>query len=136
MNDLAEITEFAKRYAKAWCSQNPESVAAFFAERGSISINNGPPAVGRAAIAKEAQAFMTTFPDMVVTFDKLEPRDGGVAFHWTLTGTNTGPGGTGKKVRISGYELWKIDNDGLIAESKGHFDSAEYERQLKEDIDR
>ncbi len=32
---------------------------------------------------------------------------------------------------ISGYELWKIDNDGLIGESKGHFDSAEYERQLK-----
>ena len=23
----------------------------------------------------------------------------------------------GKRVRISGYELWKIDNDGLIAES-------------------
>jgi hypothetical protein len=36
-----------------------------------------------------------------------------------------------KRVRISGYELWKIDNDGLIGESKGHFDSAEYERQLK-----
>ena len=131
-----ELEKFAERYAKAWCSQNPDSVAAFFAERGSISINNGPPAVGRAAIAKEAQAFMTTFPDMVVTFDKLEPRDGGVAFHWTLTGTNTGSGGTGKKVRISGYELWKIDNDGLIAESKGHFDSAAYERQLKEGIDR
>ena len=136
MNDLAEITEFAKRYAKAWCGQNPESVAAFFAERGSISINNGPPAVGRAAIAKEAQAFMTTFPDMVVTFDKLDSQPNATAFHCTLTGTNTGSGGTGKKVRISGYELWKIDNDGLIAESKGHFDSAAYERQLKEGIDR
>ena len=130
MNNLTVLNNFAKRYAEAWCSQNPESVAAFFAERGSISINNGPPAVGRAAIAKEAQAFMTTFPDMVVTFDKLEPRGDANAFHWTLTGTNTGPGGTGKRVRISGYELWKIDNDGLIAESKGHFDAADYERQL------
>ena len=74
MNDRAELDKFANRYAKAWCSQDPESVAAFFAERGSISINNGPPAVGRAAIAKEAQAFMTTFPDMVVTVDKLEQR--------------------------------------------------------------
>jgi uncharacterized protein (TIGR02246 family) len=131
MNDLAELRKFAQRYAKAWCSQDPKKVAAFFAERGSISINNGPPAVGRAAIAKEAQAFMTTFPDMVVTFDKLEAQQGGIAFHWTLTGTNTGPGGTGKRVRISGYELWKIGNDGLIGESKGHFDSAEYERQLR-----
>ena len=124
------LTEFGKRYAEAWCSQNPESVAAFFAKRGSISINNGPPAVGRTAIAKEAQAFMTTFPDMIVTFDKLELRPGVSAFHWTLTGMNTGPGGTGNRIRISGYELWQIDNDGLIAESKGHFDSAEYERQL------
>ena len=74
---------------------------------------------------------MTTFPDMIVTFDKLEPAADGTRFHWTLTGTNTGPGGTGKRVRISGYELWKIDNDGLIGESKGNFDAAEYERQLK-----
>jgi predicted ester cyclase len=75
---------------------------------------------------------------VIVTFDKLERStpDGGrssydAVFHWTLTGTNTGPSGSGKRVRISGYELWKIDNNGLIAESKGHFDSAEYERQLK-----
>jgi steroid delta-isomerase-like uncharacterized protein len=129
------LTEFAERYAKAWCSQNTDSVAAFFAERGSISINNGPPAVGRAAIAREAQAFMTTFPDMIVTFDKLEPRGNRTAFHWTLTGTNTGPGGTGKHVRISGYELWQIGDDGLIAQSEGHFDAAEYERQLKHGVD-
>jgi predicted ester cyclase len=132
---MSELDDFAIRYAKAWCSQDPEKVAAFFTERGSIRINNGPPAVGRAAIAKEAQAFMTTFPDMVVTFDNLEAQPNATAFHWTLTGTNTGPCGTGKPVRISGYELWKIDNDGLIAESKGHFDSAEYERQLKHGVD-
>ena len=131
MSDLAELKKFAKRYANAWCSQDPEKVATFFAERGLISINNGPPAVGRVAIAKEAQAFMRTFPDMVVTFDKLEPQGDRTAFHWTLIGTNTGPGGTGNKVRISGNELWKLDPDGLIAESKGHFDSADYERQLK-----
>src|SRR5437016_4626684 len=130
-----KLKEFAQRYAKAWCSQNPESVAAFFTERGSISINNGPPAVGRVAIAREAQTFMTAFPDMVVTKDKVMHDEEGTKFHWTLTGTNTGPGGTGKRVRISGYELWKIDNDGLVAESKGHFDSADYERQLKEGVD-
>ena len=125
------LTEFATRYAKAWCSQNPESVAAFFAENGSIRINNGPPAVGRRRLPGKRKRFMTTFPDMIVTFDKLELRRDRTAFHWTLTGTNTGPGGTGKHVRISGYELWKMDNDGLIAESKGNFDAAEYDRQLK-----
>jgi len=132
MNDPAELTKFAKRYAEAWCSQNPESAAAFFAENGSLSVNDGPPAVGRAAIAEEAQAFMTTSPDMIVTMDKVVHDEEGTKFHWTLMGTNTGPGGTGKCVRISGYELWKIDNDGLIGESKGHFDAAvDYERQLR-----
>jgi predicted ester cyclase len=128
MVDLAELRKFARRYAEAWCSHNPESVAAFFAKNASISVNNRPPA----AIGDVARGFMRDFPDMIVTFDKLEPRGDRVAFHWTLTGTNTGPGGTGKRVRISGYELWKIDNDGLIAESEGHFDAADYERQLKD----
>jgi len=131
VNDPAELRKFAQRYADAWCSQDPKKVAAFFAENGSIRINNGPPAVGRAAIAREAEAFMTTFPDMIVAFDKLEPQPNGTEFHWTLTGTNTGPGGTGNKVRISGCELWKIDNDGLIGESKGNFDAADYARQLR-----
>src|SRR5207244_1491164 len=106
---MTELHDFAQRYAKAWCSQDPAKVAAFFAERGSLSVNNGPAAVGRAAIAREAEAFMTTFPDMTVTFDKLEPQPNATAFHWTLTGTNTGPGGGGKPVRISGYELWQMD---------------------------
>ena len=131
MNVLAEITAFAKRYAKAWCSQNPESVAAFFGENGSLSVNDGPPAVGRASIAEVARGFMRDLPDMIVTMDDVTHESDGTKFHWTLTGTNTGPGGTGKHLRISGYELWTFDNDGLIAESKGHFDSAEYERQLK-----
>jgi hypothetical protein len=38
MNDLAELDKFAKRYAKSWCSQNPQSVAAFYAENGSLSV--------------------------------------------------------------------------------------------------
>ena len=135
MNDLTELTRFAKRYAEAWCSQDPEKVAALYTDNGSLSVNDGPRAVGRAAIADEAQGFMTTFPDMVVTVDNLSRDSEGTKFDWTLTGTNTGPGGTRKRVRISGYELWKIDNDGLIAESKGHFDSAEYDRQLQHGAD-
>ena len=81
-----------------------------------------------------ARGFMRDFPDMIVTFDKLETHADRTAFRWTLIGTNTGRGGTGNRVRISGYELWKIDNEGLIGESKGHFDSADYERQLKEGV--
>jgi predicted ester cyclase len=135
VNDLTKITTFAKRYAEAWCSQKPESVAAFFAENGSLSVNDGPPAVGHAAIAEVARGFMHDLPDMIVTMDDVTNKTDAMKFHWTLTGTNAGPGGTGKRLRISGYELWKIDEDGFIAESRGHFDSAEYERQLKVGVD-
>jgi hypothetical protein len=130
--DSTKLLEFGKKYTAAWCSQNPASVAVFFAETGSLKINDGPPSVGRAAITAAAQGFMTTFPDMVVTMDSVSLGAGGRAVYWwTLTGTNTGPGGTGKAVRISGYEEWTFGLDGLIAESKGHFDEAEYSRQLK-----
>jgi predicted ester cyclase len=126
-----ELNDFAERYANAWCSHNPESVAVFFAENGSLSVNDGPPAVGRIAIAEIARGFMRNFPDLTVTMDRLTIAPNRAMFHWTLAGTNTGPGGTAKRIRISGYELWGIDNDGLISKSKGHFDAAEYERQLK-----
>jgi uncharacterized protein (TIGR02246 family) len=123
-----ELGKFAERYAKAWCSQNPRSVAAFFAEDGLLQVNSDAPAVGRAAIAEIAREFMQDFPDMTVTFDKLEPHRDRTAFHWTLTGTNAR---TGNPVRISGYELWRIDNAGLIAESSGHFNVEDYQRQLR-----
>jgi hypothetical protein len=47
-----------------------------------------------------------------------------------LTGTNTGPGGTGNAVRVSGIEVWKIGASGLVADSTGYYDAAAYERQL------
>ena len=87
--------------------------------------------MGRAAIAAAAQEFMTAFPDMIVQMDEVGVDGGEAIYRWTLIGTNTGPGGTGNAVRISGYEQWRMNEDGLIGESKGHFDQAEYERQLK-----
>ena len=123
-----ELNDSAARYAKAWCSQNPKSVAVFFAENASLTVNGGPPTPP----LEVARGFMRDFPDMTVTFDKVEPRGDRIAFHWTLTGTYVG---TGNHVRISGYELWKIDNAGLIAKSSSHFDAEEYERQLKHGLE-
>ena len=129
--DPAKLNEFATRYTAAWCSQNPASVASFFAKDGSLTINNGSPSIGRTAITAAAQGFMTAFPDLDVTMNDVTVNAGRAIYRWTLTGTNTGPGGNGKTVRISGYEEWTIGADDLIAESKGHFDQAEYQRQLK-----
>jgi steroid delta-isomerase-like uncharacterized protein len=130
-----QLTNLAEGYTTAWCSQNAASVAAYYSPDGSLTINDGPPSVGRAAITEAAQEFMTSFPDMKVFMDDLMIDGERAVYHWTLQGTNTGPGGTGKRVRISGFEQWRINADGVIAESKGHFDSAEYQRQLEPEPD-
>jgi hypothetical protein len=66
--------------------------------------------------------------------DDLLLRGDVVEYHWTLTGTNTGLGGTGRRVRISGSETWWFGTDGLIACSQGRFDVPEYGRQLQDGI--
>ncbi len=126
----AELRAFAARYTAAWCSQNAASVAAHFSANGSLSINNAAPAVGTHAITAVAQSFMSAFPDLRVVMDDFKMEHNNPHYHWTLTGANTGPGGTGHHVRISGFEIWQIGPDELIASSQGHFDSAEYQRQL------
>ena len=129
-----QLHNLAEGYTAAWGSQDAASVAAFYSPDGSLSINGGPAAQGRAAIAEAAQGFMTDFPDLKVFMDDLSVEADRIVYRWTLTGTNTGPGGTGKRVRISGLEEWRIGADGLIAESRGHFDSAEYQRQLERGV--
>ena len=132
--DKEQQTDFGKRYAAAWCSQKPETVAAFFATNGSLKVNADPPAVGREAITNVAQGFMTAFPDMIVAMDGLVTKSNGIEFHWTLTGTNSGPGGTGNKVKVSGFEVWTFGENELIKESIGSFDADEYNRQLKKGV--
>jgi hypothetical protein len=125
------VTDFGIRYAAAWSSQNPARLASFYAETGSLTVNNGTPSVGRAAITATARGFMTAFPRHGREDGRGEPGRESRGFRWTWTGTNTGPGGTGKSVRICGCEEWTMGADGLIAESKGHYDDGEYQRQLK-----
>lgn len=126
-----QLQLFATRYTQAWCSQVPDSVATFFAADGTLTINGGSPSVGRAAIAESARGFMTAFPDLEVIMDGLGIVGQSVEYRWTLTGTNTGPGGTGRRVRISGSERWVFDPSGVVASSIGAFDAADYERQLR-----
>jgi len=132
--DPACRRKFAERYTAAWCAHDPAAVAAFFSPSGSLSVNGAAPAVGRAAIAGLARGFMTTFPDLQVLMDDLIVRENSAAYHWTLVGTNTGPGGTGHRVRISGFETWTFAADGLISESQGHFDAADYQHQLEHGV--
>ena len=88
------------------------------------------PSVGRTQIIEASQGFMTAFPDLKVYMDDLVEQRDKIIYKWTLEGINSGPGGTGNRVRISGFEEWRIGGDGLIAESLGHYDAAEYQLQV------
>lgn len=134
MIEPTRLREFAMRYTVAWSSQDAARLAAHYSLNGSLTINDGVPALGREAIKAAAQEFMTGFPDLQVVMDDLRIEGEYPEYRWTLSGTNNGPGGTGNRVCVSGFEMWKIGEDGLIAESHGHFDSADYQRQLQRGV--
>ena len=125
-----KLTDFANRYSSAWSGQKPEKVAEFFASDGMLQVNDGEPAVGTRAITQVAKGFMDAFPDMIVSMDSLTTKSDTTRFYWTLTGTNNAPGGTGNKVKISGFEEWTMNEEGLVQESIGHFNAEDYNRQL------
>ena len=125
-----KLTDFGNKYSSAWSSQRPEKVAEFFASDGMLQVNDGEPAIGTKAITQVAKGFMDAFPDMIVSMDSLTTESKITRFYWTLTGTNNAPGGTGNKVKISGFEEWTFNENGLVQESKGHFNAEDYNRQL------
>ena len=117
--DLQCVREFAERCTAAWCSHDTASGASLYSASGSLTIDEGTPSVGRAAIAAAAQDSIATFPDLAVPNGwKGDPRRPRI-YRWILEGTKPGPGGTGKKVPIRG-EQWRRGSGGLIAESQRH----------------
>jgi len=128
--DQARFRDFARSYTDAWCSHDPANVASHYVPGGTIAINGGEPT----DVTEVARGFITAFPDIEVLLDDVVVQQDTVVYHWTFTGTNTGPGGTGKAVRISGYEEWTFGADGLVASSQGHYDQDEYERQLEHGV--
>ena len=124
------MVEFGEKYTAAWNSKNPEKMASFYAEGGSLTVNNGTPAIGRDQLAETAKSYMEAFPDMKLTLDSLVSDSDTYRYHWTFVGTNTGPGGTGNNVIFSGFERWTMNNEGLVRKSIGTYDAEDYNKQL------
>ena len=121
------MRDFARSYTKAWCSHDPVRVAAHYVRGGTIAINGGEPT----EVTEVARSFISAFPDIEVFMDDLVFKVKTVEYHWTFTGTNAGPSGTGNSVRISGLEEWRFGDDGLVVESRGQYDQDDYNRQLE-----
>jgi len=126
-----KMVKFGEKYTAAWNSKNPDKMASFYAKDGTLTVNNGNPARGRKQLAETAKSYMEAFPDMKLTMDSLVVDSDTYRYHWTFTGTNSGPEGTGNKVVFSGFERWTMNNEGLIQESIGTYDAEDYNRQLE-----
>lgn len=129
-SEYEKMVAFGKDYTAAWNSKVPAKMASFYAENGSLTINNGTPAIGREQLEETAKSFMEAFPDLVLTMDSLVAYGNTYRYHWRFIGTNTGPGGTGNKVDFSGFEQWTMNKEGLVQTSIGTFDADDYQRQL------
>ena len=128
--DANELTAFAVRYTNAWNAHDAAAGVACYAEDGSLTINRGEPAEGRVAVQAVMQGFHDAFPDAVLTMDAIRGGGDRAVFLWTYEGTNTGPGGTGNRVRFSGWEAWTLSHSGLVHRSLGSYDQDEYDFQL------
>ena len=91
-------------YAEAWSSLNPDSVAAFYASDGTISINGGEILRGRTAISEMAAGFFAEFPDLQVYCDDARGAGPHAIFVWTLEGHHVD---TKNHVKIGGWEEWE-----------------------------
>ena len=129
--DIATVRRIADGYTAAWNSGSAEAVSMFYAERGGIVINRGSPWDGRAEVAKMAAGFFSDVPDLTLVGDGVRVAGDHVVYLWTFTGTHAG---SGRPLRVSGWEEWDLDPEYKAMASRGWFDADDYTRQTSGDI--
>lgn len=117
-----EAESLAAAYTAAWNSHDPQKVAGCFAGTGWISVNSGDAWRGRDGVAQMAAGFFAELPDLALTCDAVRAAGRHAAFLWTFQGTHTG---SGRKMSVSGWDEWDLDEAGLIAAARSWFDMRE-----------
>jgi uncharacterized protein (TIGR02246 family) len=123
---VGRLRSIADAYTDAWNSGRPDAVAAFFSTDGTITINGGEPWRGRDGVAAMAAGFFSDVPDMRLVCDGARGSGSRAVYLWTFTGTHTA---TKRELKVSGWEEWELDEDGLVVRSRGNFDAGDYARQ-------
>ena len=123
----AAARQLAADYTAAWNTGRPEAVAGFFTEDGGIVINRGTPWQGRSGVAEMAAGFYADVPDLALVCDGIRLAGSHMVYLWTFTGTHSG---TGRPLRIAGWEEWDLGDDMKVTASRGWFDAGEWARQV------
>lgn len=122
-----EALRLAQAYTSAWNSASPEAVANFFAADGGIVINNGVPWRGRGGVMEMAAGFFADLPDLSLKCDAARAAGDHVVYLWTFHGTHAA---TKRRVRVSGWEEWDLDDARKVKSSRGWYDAEDYARQV------
>ncbi len=124
-----DVYALAKRHANAWSAHDPEGVAELYEENALFIINLGEPMNGLISRAEMVRGYCEGVPDLKLFSDKVRLAGDGAIALWTAQGTSKE---TGKFIKFSGWESWKVSPNGLISRSDGWYDAEDYERQCQE----
>lgn len=124
--DQDRMQEVADAYTAAWNSGSAVAVAGFHAPEGRIVINRGQPWERRAGVARMAAGFFADVPDLKLVCDGLRIAGDHVVYLWTFTGTHAG---SGRPLRVAGWEEWDMDAELKVKSSRGWYDADDYARQ-------
>lgn len=123
---LEQASEIARAYTAAWNTGEPDAVAAFFAPDGQIIINDGEPWLGREGVALMASGFFADVPDLQLVCDGVRVAGSHVVYLWTFTGTHAT---SKRKLRVTGWEEWDLNDALKVDSSFGWFDADDYAKQ-------
>jgi steroid delta-isomerase-like uncharacterized protein len=115
-----ELNTLNDRILQIWNQGNLDLVDQVYAARVVRYDAGWPhPIRGLDALKNHFQFYRSAFPDIDMIIQETIMEGDKIVWHWTLTGTNTGPMGeapaTGKEVQLSGISVGRIV-DGKIAE--------------------
>jgi len=121
-------------YEEVWRRGNVDVAREIFADDYvRHDLRSTPAEPGGGGMAKIAKDFRAAFPDLSFETEMMIVEGDLVAARWTMTGTNTGPWGgqgpTGKSVRFSGINIFRIE-DGMVVELWNHRDDLGLMQQL------
>jgi steroid delta-isomerase-like uncharacterized protein len=118
-------------FEEIWNQKIEASIDKFIAENAQ---GNDPKfGVGRESFREQWKKWLIAFPDINFEVQEIIGENGSVATRWVLTGTNSGEfrgkPATGKKVRVDGVSIDRIEN-GQVASGFDAWDELGLLQQL------
>ena len=120
-----ETTRFFDRWHNAWAAQDVSALSNLYAGDCKVTSPIFGTMQGRAAVTESFRKLFKSFPDLKMTTEQVIVEDDRAAIVFNTTGTHTGEfmglPGTGRRAKVSGVFVLKID-DGEVEEELRLYD--------------